>query len=55
MICHGSAREHAIMNAVRVSTATVHHRVNDLICREIAQANERLAAAKPPAASPVSA
>ena len=55
MICHGSAREHAIMNAVRVSTATVHHRVNDLICREIAQANERLAAAKPPPASPVSA
>jgi glycerol-3-phosphate acyltransferase PlsX len=52
MICHGSAREHAIMNAVRVSSATVHHHVNDLICREIAQANERLAAAKVPGTAP---
>lgn len=47
MICHGSAKDHAIMNAVRVSTATVNQHVNDLICREIAQANERLTANKP--------
>jgi glycerol-3-phosphate acyltransferase PlsX len=43
---HGSARERAIMNAVRVSTEAIQNQINQIICREIADANERLAAAK---------
>jgi glycerol-3-phosphate acyltransferase PlsX len=43
---HGSARERGIMNAVRVSTEAIQNQINDVICREIADANERLAAAK---------
>jgi glycerol-3-phosphate acyltransferase PlsX len=48
---HGSARERAITNAIRVSTETVQHQVNQTIAREIARANERLAAAEPGAKS----
>jgi phosphate acyltransferase len=40
---HGSAREKAIMNAIRVATETIHHRLTDVIAREIAQGNARLA------------
>jgi len=40
---HGSARERAIMNAIRLAAETVQHRVNDTIAREIARANEQLA------------
>ena len=41
---HGAARERAIASALRVTAETVQHHVNDLIAREIARANERLAA-----------
>jgi phosphate acyltransferase len=40
---HGSAREKAIMNAIRVATETIHHHLTDVIIREIAHANGRLA------------
>jgi len=46
MKAHGSSRERAIMNAVRVTTETIEHHINQVICREIARANERLASAK---------
>ena len=46
---HGSARERAIASALRVTAEAVQHRVNDLIAREIARANERLAAEEMPA------
>jgi glycerol-3-phosphate acyltransferase PlsX len=40
---HGSARERAIASALRVTAEAVQHHVNDIIAREIARANERLA------------
>jgi glycerol-3-phosphate acyltransferase PlsX len=46
MITHGSARERAIMNAVRVTTETIKSHLNDVICREIGRANERLSSQK---------
>jgi glycerol-3-phosphate acyltransferase PlsX len=46
---HGSARERAIASALRVTAETVQHHVTDLIAREIARANERLAAEEVPA------
>jgi len=39
---HGSARERAIASALRVTTEAVQHRVNEIIAREIARANEKL-------------
>ncbi len=36
MKSHGSARERAIMNAIRVATEAVRHQINQVICREIA-------------------
>jgi glycerol-3-phosphate acyltransferase PlsX len=39
---HGSARERAIMNAIRVATETIQHRLNDLIVAEISQASQGL-------------
>jgi phosphate acyltransferase len=42
MKAHGSARERAIANAIRVTTENIQHRVNEAIAREIAHANERL-------------
>lgn len=50
---HGSARERAIASAIRVAGETVQHQVNQIIAREIAAANEKLAAVQ--AAIPVSA
>ena len=41
---HGSARERAIASALRVTAETVQQQVNQIIAREIARANERLAA-----------
>jgi glycerol-3-phosphate acyltransferase PlsX len=41
---HGSARETAIKNAIRVATETIQHRTNEHICREIAAAHHKLAA-----------
>lgn len=43
---HGSARERAIMNAIRVATETIQHSINRLITVEIGKAKERLASAK---------
>jgi glycerol-3-phosphate acyltransferase PlsX len=42
MKAHGSARERAIMNAIRVTTDTVQHQTNRLITEEIRKAMERL-------------
>ena len=53
MKAHGSSRERAIMNAIRVATETVHHQINQIMGQEIARANERLALAQ--AALPLSA
>ena len=39
---HGSAREKAILNAIRVAGETIQHKVNDTIACEVAQANELL-------------
>jgi len=42
---HGSARERAIASALRVTADAVQHHVNEIIAREIVNANEKLAAA----------
>jgi glycerol-3-phosphate acyltransferase PlsX len=42
---HASARERAIASAIRVTTETLQHQLNQLITDQIAQANERLSAA----------
>jgi glycerol-3-phosphate acyltransferase PlsX len=46
MKAHGSARERAIMNAIRLSTEAVQNQINQTIRQEIATANERVATAK---------
>jgi glycerol-3-phosphate acyltransferase PlsX len=43
---HGSSRELAIRNAIRVATEEISHGVNPMISRQIARANERLATAE---------
>jgi glycerol-3-phosphate acyltransferase PlsX len=40
---HGSARERAVASAVRVTANAVQHQINQLIARDIAAANEKLA------------
>jgi glycerol-3-phosphate acyltransferase PlsX len=52
---HGSAREKAIMNAIRVAGETIQHKINDTIAREVAQANERLGLNKTAVQSPAPA
>jgi phosphate acyltransferase len=42
MKAHGSARERAVANAIRVATQNIQQQVNRLIADEIAQANEKL-------------
>jgi glycerol-3-phosphate acyltransferase PlsX len=50
---HGSARERAIANAIRVATQNLQHQVNQTIAHEVAQANLRLGTVEPlPAALP---
>ena len=49
---HGSARERAIQNAIRVATEEIRHDLNSIILREIVHANEKLATAAAP--TPVS-
>ena len=44
MKAHGSARERAITNAIRVTAENIQHQVNQVIANEIARANQRLAA-----------
>jgi glycerol-3-phosphate acyltransferase PlsX len=55
MKAHGSSRERAVVSALRVTTETVRHQVNQIIASEIARANERLSAAETAAASTVPA
>ncbi len=54
MKAHGSAREKAIMNAMRITTETIQHQINQVITDEVRRATERLAVVKPadPAAVP---
>ena len=47
MKAHGSARERAIANAIRVTCDMLQHRVHTTIAEQIARANERLAAFVP--------
>jgi phosphate acyltransferase len=47
MKAHGSARERAVANAIRVATEHIHLQVNQTIARDIARANEQLAALEP--------
>jgi glycerol-3-phosphate acyltransferase PlsX len=52
---HGSARERAFMNAIRVATETIQHKINDTIVREVTQANEKLGLNKATAQTPAPA
>jgi glycerol-3-phosphate acyltransferase PlsX len=47
MKAHGSSRERAITNAIRVTSENLQHQVNQTIASEIARANQRLAPAAP--------
>jgi glycerol-3-phosphate acyltransferase PlsX len=47
MKAHGSARERAIMNAMRITTETIQHQINQVITDEIQRATARLAASQP--------
>ncbi len=49
---HGSSRERAVMNAIRVATEEVRHDLIHMIEREIKVANAKLAAATPTTLSP---
>jgi len=42
LIAHGSAREIAIKNALRVATETIQHRFKEVLGREIEQSNQKL-------------
>jgi phosphate acyltransferase len=55
MKAHGSARERAIANAIRLTTEAIQHHVNQVIAQEIARANERLRAAETTVLTPVPA
>jgi len=55
MQAHGSARERAFFSALRVTTETLQHRLNQLIAQEVGRANERLAAVELPVPAPVAA
>jgi phosphate acyltransferase len=48
---HGSSRERAFTNAIRVATEEISHGVNQIISQQIRQANERLTAAEISASS----
>jgi phosphate acyltransferase len=43
---HGSSRQRAIANAIRVAAEEIRHGVNQLVSQQIARANERLAASE---------
>jgi glycerol-3-phosphate acyltransferase PlsX len=55
MKAHGSARERAIASAIRVTTESLQHRINQIIAEQIARANERLVAVETPVSAPVPA
>lgn len=52
---HGSARERAFLNAIRVASETIQYKISDTILRETAQANEKLGLNKTAVQSPASA
>jgi glycerol-3-phosphate acyltransferase PlsX len=52
---HGSSRERAIMNSIRVATEEISHGVNQLISLQIARANARLSTAEASVTPTVSA
>lgn len=49
---HASARERAVTSAVRVTANAVKHRINEMIARDIAAANQALAAETDPPSTP---
>ena len=55
MKAHGSARERAIASAIRVTTESLQHLINQIIAQQIARANERLLAAETSVSAPVPA
>lgn len=46
-IAHGSARERAIMNAIRLTTETIDYQINQAISQELMRAQERVQAETP--------
>jgi phosphate acyltransferase len=44
MKAHGSARERAVASAIRITGESLQHRLNEVMTREIARANQRLGA-----------
>lgn len=52
---HGSSRERAIMNAIRVSTEAIQHHLKEMIQQEIQNANQRLPQAVVAPSAPVAA
>ena len=52
---HGSAREKAFMNAIRVATETIHCKMNETIEREISRANELIPSSKTAVQAPAAA
>ena len=40
---HGSARERAVASAIRVTAETIQNQINQVIARDIAAANQKLA------------
>jgi phosphate acyltransferase len=48
MKAHASAKEKAIVNAIRVTTDILQHQVNQIIAEDITRANERLVSAENP-------
>ena len=55
MKAHGSARERSIVSAIRITTETIQHHINEAISSEIQRATERLGAVKTDAPTTVSA
>jgi phosphate acyltransferase len=55
MKAHGSARERAVANAIRVTADNLQHQVNQIIAQEIARANQLLKAAETLDSNPVPA
>jgi glycerol-3-phosphate acyltransferase PlsX len=52
---HGSARDKAITNAIRVAIETIQYKINESIVREVALANEQLGLNKPAVHAPANA
>jgi glycerol-3-phosphate acyltransferase PlsX len=52
---HGSAREKAFLNAIRVARETIQHKINESITREVTEANAQLGLTKAAVQAPSSA